>query len=137
MADRVNAATPIGPDPGVREDHFAGRTGAAPDAERRAGAMPGTGVVGAEGGSFPGPGLDLLVGTILPMIARQAEMRRLADQDLNQRRAEFGVFTGFDHPHGIEAAAEQRQSKTVTGGALTPGGDSAGAAAPIRAAEES
>lgn len=64
------------------------------------------------------------------MIARQAEMRRLADQDLNQRRAEFGAFTGFDHLHSIEAAAEQRQRKTVAGGALIPGGYSAAAAAP-------
>ncbi|WP_433711095.1 hypothetical protein ACQP2U_33255 [Nocardia sp. CA-084685] len=109
-------------------------------------------MVGAEAGSFTGPGLDvpsvtmlpvtmlpvtMPPVTMLPMIARQVEMRRLADHDLNRRRAEFGAFTGFDHAHGIEAVAEQRQNKTVTGGALIPGGDSAAAAAPIRAAEES
>lgn len=56
------------------------------------------------------------------------KLQELTSDNLNQMSdsaGEFGEFTGFAHPHGIEAAAAGDQSGTAPGGA--PTGDQSGA----------
>ncbi|WP_039796901.1 hypothetical protein [Nocardia araoensis] len=80
---------PIGHGPGARErDRFAGDAGA----------------VAPDPGPSTGPDSDSPLGAALPLIARQAETRRLADQDLNRRRAAFGHHGPDRDPVGAAAA---------------------------------
>ncbi|MFR9774093.1 hypothetical protein [Nocardia sp. SC052] len=100
----------------MREDErSAGYTGELQDIERQTSALPRTGAVETDMGSSTGPGSALLLGAMLPMIAQQAEMRRLADQDLNKRRAALDR-PDLDHYQGSVAAA----TTAPVSGVMTP-----------------